>query len=257
MRIPNSFLTEFSSTPNELKAVCFMYSLINPFTAVDENGNFVIKVKQETLAKRCYVSVATVKRTVAKLMDKGFIMSAQRSIKCNGELGTYYYTIKKYPLNREYFTLAKRSLYMLSGKQFVVYCHCVKSSHKDVFFKSYSALASETGFKRSDVIRIIDNLVSDGFLAKYKRRTKAGDNTANVYLILYPTMTMVYFFKALKDKLSSSKQSETKKSLELWQQSKAQSNKIKNRFSKFIVTHINSFVKRFLKKVLGKVKFLI
>lgn len=256
MRIPNSFLTDFSDTPNEFKAVCFIYSLINPFTATDNDGNYILRIKQETLAKRCYISIATVKRIISNLIQKGFILKAERSVKQNGELGTTLYTVKKHAVNRRYFCITKRSLYMLAGKSFVVYAHCCSSAHKDKFFKSYTTLAEETGYRRSDIIRIIKELVSDGFLAKYKRRTKVGDNTANVYLILRPTFTMFYFAKALKTRLISNQKPETKKSLELFQQSKAHKQNLKKRFSKVIVTQTITFVKRFLKKILKKVNFL-
>lgn len=249
MRIPNCFLKDFVKTPNEFKAVCLLYSLINPFTATDDNGNYVIRVKQETLAKRMRVSIQTIRRIISSLSSYGFIISSSRTVKSNGELGTNVYTIKKYNLHKDYFVLTKRALNMVYGKSFVVYALCCKLAEENKFYKSYSELAELTGYKRSEVMHIIGLLVSDGLLAKYSKRTKAGDYTDNTYLVLHCSYLQYALNKAKKV-------SEQKKSLVPLVRNKAQQipyncNYLNNDYKSFF-----DKCQAFFKKILLKVGFL-
>ena len=67
MKIPNKLL-ELSR--NELMVACRLYSIVNRHTKLTTNG-YAVCIKQETIAASCGLSVATVKRVLKALSEKG------------------------------------------------------------------------------------------------------------------------------------------------------------------------------------------
>ena len=238
LRIPNSFLTDYSSTTTELKTVCFIYSLISKNTKIAPSGNYLMMIKQSTIAKACGVTVITIKRTMARLIEKGFILNCERSYKANGELGTYIYEIKKVSLERNYFCLERNSLYALSGKLFLVYafmCKLMESTTKS-FYQSYSDLSKMIGFSRSEIMYCINLLIKNKFLIKYKKLTKANDYTDNTYYIIPYIRGKIYCKK--KDSLVVS----TNKAI-------IHIKNLRKYFITYIINHIYQFVKHSPKKL--------
>ena len=63
-------------------------------------GEAVVYVKQATIAEKCCMrSVQTVAKVIHRLSEKGLVSPLNRAVKHDGYKGTYYYGIKKMPLN--------------------------------------------------------------------------------------------------------------------------------------------------------------
>lgn len=196
IRIPNSFLTDFEDRTAFRLAVAF-YSLINPTTGISkDNSCYIITVKQATLARISGLSVATVKRTLPKLVENGFISFKIRTHKANGELGTTLYYVRKNASDSAYFCVQRKALMQIgSSKAFYLYCLCCKlantacKSLARTFFHSYSDLADmvlECGISasRADVIGTIKELVEEYKLLQRERiKCKCGDYTDNKYTV--------------------------------------------------------------------------
>ena len=90
---------DFSMSDSELFVQAYLYS-IKGFTNLYGR---CVKVKQETIAKACKISTATVARALKSLMQKGIIINKVRSIKNNAHLSTCYYVLK--PVDESYFAI--------------------------------------------------------------------------------------------------------------------------------------------------------
>ena len=88
MKIPNKLL-ELSR--NELMVACRLYSIVNRHTKLTTNG-YAVCIKQETIAASCGLSVATVKRVLKALSEKGIITRA------NGCLGATHDDLQAFSL---------------------------------------------------------------------------------------------------------------------------------------------------------------
>lgn len=87
MKIPNKLL-ELSR--NELMVAYRLYSIVNRHTKLTTNG-YAVCIKQETIAASCGPSVATIKRVLKALSEKGII----RQTHANGCLGATHYDLQK------------------------------------------------------------------------------------------------------------------------------------------------------------------
>lgn len=184
MRIPNSFLTDFTSSA-ELKLACVFYGLINKNTKKNLLG-WEITVKQSTLAALCGLSESTIKRTLKSLKDKGFICSQKRSYICEHRLGTYTYTIKEVPVNSGYFNIQKKAIKRLTGTSFTVYAHFCKLADKHrKFFQSLNELCAIIRIGKKELTSIIAKLIKDKLIRRLRRMTRCGDYTDNIYFVTY------------------------------------------------------------------------
>ncbi len=184
MRIPNSFLTDFTS-PAELKLACIFYGLINKNTKKNLLG-WEISVKQSTLAALCGVSESTIKRALKSLKNKGFICSQKRSYVCEHRLGTYTYTIKDVPVNRRYFNIQKKAIRRLTGSSFKVYAHfCKLADKRGKFFQSLNELCDIIRIGKKELTIIISKLIKDKLIRRLRRMTRCGDYTDNIYFVTY------------------------------------------------------------------------
>lgn len=183
MRIPNSFLTEFRS-PSELKLACVFYGLIHKNTPKNLMG-YVITVKQETLARLCGCSIATVKRSLAALRANGFIKSQKRTRIIADKLGTYTYTIAEISTKSNYFNIDKRLIGRVNGQAFRVYAMFCKLSDSvtGAFYQSLNDLTELLAISKNELLRAIEKLVSLKLIRKRKKKTKVGDYTDNTYII--------------------------------------------------------------------------
>ncbi len=171
---------DFSMSDSELFVQTYLYS-IKGFTNLYGR---CVKVKQETIAKACKISTATVARALKGLMQKGIIINKVRSIKSNGHLSTCYYVLK--PVDESYFMVYRKALKLLSARLIKPYLFiCRSAKHKtNSCYQSYSDIAVATGIKRTDVLSIIKELNELGLIRKRKKITKSGDYTDNTYFVV-------------------------------------------------------------------------
>ena len=184
MKIPNSFLNELTNT--ELLVACRLYSAVNARTKLNSRG-YEISIKQETIAVSCCLSLSTVKRTLASLEHKGIILHKYRRPNVIGYLGTYRYSLKPFAFLSDYFFMHKRVFtYCLTPKQFKVYALFCKLRCNDIsrFYQSYSDLQGLTGIKRSELICLINELISKRLIRRQKKLTRCGDYTDNTYFVV-------------------------------------------------------------------------
>ncbi len=172
---------DFSMSDSELFVQTYLYS-IKGFTNLYGR---CVKVKQETIAKACRISTATVARALKGLMKKGIIINKVRSIKSNGHLSTCYYVLK--PVNESnYFMVYRKALKFLSARLIKPYLFiCRSAEHRtNSCYQSYSDIAAATGIKRTDILSIIKELNELGLIRKRKKITKNGDYTDNTYFVV-------------------------------------------------------------------------
>ena len=106
MKIPNKLL-ELSR--NELMVACRLYSIVNRHTKLTTNG-YAVCIKQETIAASCGLSVATVKRVLKALSEKGLITHQYRQTRSNGCLGATHYDLQAFSFLSDYFYMANAAI---------------------------------------------------------------------------------------------------------------------------------------------------
>jgi predicted transcriptional regulator len=183
MKIPNKLL-ELSR--NELMVACRLYSIVNRHTKQTTNG-YAVCIKQETIAASCGLSVATVKRVLKALSEKGIITHQYRQTRANGCLGATHYDLQAFSFLSDYFYMPNDVFKLgLSQKMFYAYALFCKlaDSNKRSFFHSYNDLAEMMQLKRSEVIELVGALIKTRLVFRTRRRTKAGDHTDNLYFIV-------------------------------------------------------------------------
>lgn len=193
---------DFSMSDSELFVQTYLYS-IKGFTNLYGR---CVKVKQETIAKACNISVATVTRALKSLIQKGIIINKVRSIKSNGHLSTCYYVLKPVDTSN-YFIVHRKALKQLSArliKPYLFICRSVDNKTNSCY-QSYSDIAAVTGIKRTDVISIIKELNDLGLIRKKKKITKNGDYTDNTYFVI--GFIVAKIFKKGQKKMSYLRQS--------------------------------------------------
>lgn len=230
MRIPNIILDEFKNA-TELKVACIFYSLISRRTKTNLMG-YEITVKQDTLCKYSCLSLPTVKKALAALADKGFILSQKRST-YDMRQGTYIYSIKKYDLSDNYF-LSDRPLFRrLNGQVFRVYMHfCRFAAGADrSFYHSYTDLSKKLGIDRREVVKAVNKLGELGLIFVRRKLTHEGDYTDNSYI--------VYRYRRGRIR----KQNKVKRLITSGNVVSPKKNSFINVYIAYILTHKNGFVK--------------
>lgn len=207
-KLPNAVL-ENSLNTSSLKVISYLYSLMY------HRKSAKVKIRQITIAERCSLSVATVKRCISTLEVKGFIIHKSRSVKRNGYLGTYTYTLL--PVGSKYFTVERKAFNMLQGKSYMLYLLMSKLKVTDKnceiptesFFHSLSDLSELTGYKRSEIMQLIKILCNKMMIWKSRRITRYGDHSENHYFvscsshkisITHSERFVKYFFKKIIEK---------------------------------------------------------
>ena len=245
MRIPNSFLTDFTSSA-ELKLACIFYGLINKNTKKNLLG-WEITVKQSTLAALCGFSESTIKRTIKSLKDKGFICSQKRSYVREHRLGTYTYTIKEVPVTSGYFNIQKKAIKRLTGTSFTVYAHFCKLADKHgKFFQSLNELCAIIRIGKKELTSIIAKLIKDKLIRKLRRLTHYGDYTDNIYFITYfadPLIIMAKIGKQRRKKVSPAYQNRGNNSMYHVQ------NDTYENFYEYSIPPLSVFVNTLLQKI--------
>lgn len=189
-RIPNSFLAMFDKAA-ELKLATVFYCLTNAQSEQALNGDYIISVSQETLAKLSGLSVSTIRRTTKKLCAKGFIISQHRPVSnrrtADGSLmlDKYNYIIKYIPRDKDYFCVDKAVLRKANGQAFVTYMLFCKLSERvsRAFYHSLTDLCTLLSFTRTELSKAIKKLVKLKLIRKFYKRTRLGDYTENSYAV--------------------------------------------------------------------------
>lgn len=184
MRIPNCFFEQYNDSKSEFIVACALYALINARTQLSRNG-YEICVKQDTLARKCKISLPTVRRVLSKLEDKGLITHKYRTENAVGDLGTYHYSIMQYSLKSNYTYVDSYFLSRIPNDLFYFYClFCrLADSRTHRFYQSLRDLQAITGFKKSKISCYIKRLILLNLIRKRKKRTRYGDYAHNVFTV--------------------------------------------------------------------------
>ena len=184
MRIPNSFFSEYNDSKSEFVVACRLYGFINARTRLSRNG-YEICVKQETLARKCNISLSTVRRVLGQLEQKGLITHKYRTENAVGDLGTYHYSIKQYDTKKDYTYVDGYFLARVPNDLFYIYClFCrLADSRTQRFYQSLRDLQALTGLKRSRISGYIKRMLLLKLIRKRKKRTRCGDYAHNVFTV--------------------------------------------------------------------------
>lgn len=164
-------------TPTQRQVLVMMYS-------VDINGKGWVKIRQSRLAEMCNCSVATIKRAIEQLIEKGYIYNKIRTERNDRWLGTYIYILPKVA-KKGYFYVNRNALKLLNSVQtrmYLYFCKCARNAKKD-FWHSFNDIANALHLKRNAVINTIKELVSLKVINKDVRKTSKGDYAENYYTI--------------------------------------------------------------------------
>lgn len=138
-------------------------------------GEAVVYVKQATIAEKCCMrSVQTVAKVIHRLSEKGLVSPLNRAVKHDGYKGTYYYGIKKMPLNSGYFFVDRKALAQLAPRQMFVYLFLCKSFdvRRNDCWNSYNDISEQTGMKRETVVQTIRELVQRHLVVRMRRKSR-------------------------------------------------------------------------------------
>ena len=179
--IPNS-LIETKMLSSDLAVAIFLYSVGQAYGNENLLG-LAVKVKQETIAAACSMSVESVSRAVKRLQERGSIIAKERRINRKGHLGTYTYTLKA--IAGRYFRMCRSVAKLLEPKELRIYAlMCkLKGSVSNMFYHSYSDLAKMIGIGRSEIIKLIKRLIDLNVIHRLHQRTRQGDFGENRYYI--------------------------------------------------------------------------
>lgn len=148
------------------------------------------RVKIETIALRCNMSVSNIKRALEELQHKKLIQKCEcwGYIPSNGKqlrrrLANEY-IIK--PLSGGFFMLDKRFLMSCRDNYaLMVYCALLRHANKHgMSFPSISRIAEETGLSRTTVIRKVSILKQGGYINKRRYVRKCGCYGNNNHTVL-------------------------------------------------------------------------
>ena len=171
--LPNS-LIEKKMLPSDFAVAAFLYSMAQAYGNKNLYGIYV-KVKQTTIAEACGISVESVARATKRLITSGVIISRERCVKANRHLSTYTYTLAE--IGSRFFRVDRKAAKRLTAKElrcYCAFCKCKQNSSK-MFFHSYSDLAKMLGMKRSELMAIVDKLISLKVIHKRYQVTSCGD----------------------------------------------------------------------------------
>ena len=160
-KLPNNIF-DYKLSANELIVISFLYSILGHNNLLGK----CVKVKQATIAKRCFLSVQVVARCLDSLMRKDLITSKIRAVKGNGHLSTCSYVLKDFNEKANYFTIDRKIFGFLNAKQMRIFLFLSKciDVEKNECFNSYTDISNDLHMKRSDVIDIIAELSKLGFV---------------------------------------------------------------------------------------------
>ena len=183
--IPN-FLIENSNLSDSAFAVgLYLYSQHHSYGRNTDDAS-IVKVKQETIASFCGISVDTVQRACHALIAEGIIIGRTRE--CHDhKLGTYTYELHKFDQACDSYTyIYMRALTRLTAKEMHLYALFAKfkANYTNEFFHSLKDVSLALKASKAKVIALIKKLIEIGLVRKQLRKTNKHDYTENKYFVV-------------------------------------------------------------------------
>jgi len=171
-RLSNSIF-DLGLNAQEMSVYAYLCSLPSDYRTL--RGMDIVKVKQATIGLNCGLkSLQTVAKVMAALTAKQLIEPQQRSHKRNGQKGTYSYAVKKLPTGSSYFLMERRVFGQLTPHQMLVYLFLCKAYSPSLgdSWNSYNDISEQTGMKRENVVRIVQELIDKKLIVRSRRRSR-------------------------------------------------------------------------------------
>lgn len=164
----------------QMQVLAVMYSLA-PFKTNR------VKVRQSVLAKKCGCSEITIRRAVAALYDKGYIVSMTRDDRYASDntrlLGTYTYVLAPIK-SKGFFYVSRKALELLDKVQTRVYLFICKCSRKTMdCWQSFSDIAAKLRLARNSVVNTIRELVAKQVIERVHNHSSDGSFNDNTYVL--------------------------------------------------------------------------
>lgn len=163
----------FRLDAQEMSVYAYLCSL--PTNQYTLSGEKIIRVKQSTIAQKCGIkAVQTIARIITRLAEKGLAEPLERSVKANRHKGTYSYSVKELPTDKEYFFVDRYIFGKLIPRQLMIYLFICKSYSPELrdSWNSYNDISEQTGMKRETVIQTINELSDMKFIVRSRRKAK-------------------------------------------------------------------------------------
>ena len=178
----------FRLNAQEMSVYAYLCSL--PATRYLIGGEKIISVKQSTITQKCRIkAVQTVAKIIARLAEKGLAEPVERSVKANRYKGTYSYSVKVLPTEKEYFFVDRYIFGNLIPRQIMIYLFICKSYSPQLndSWNSYNDISEQTGMKRETVIKTIRELSDMKFIVRCRRKAKTNKRVFvdNHYQIIF------------------------------------------------------------------------
>ena len=184
--IPNFYIENKNLSDSTFAVGLYLYALHHSYGENTLDAS-VVKVKQETIAASCGLSVDTVQRACASLITEGYIIDRTRAVRRDRTLGTYTYALRKFDCNRDKYTLiARRAIERLTAKETHLYALFAKYRANDTntFYHSLQDVSVALAASRAKVIALIKKLIELGLVRKQLRKTRYRDYGENRYFVV-------------------------------------------------------------------------
>ena len=172
----------------EMSVYAYLCSLPSLQDMLD--GAATVYVKQSTIAANCGIrATQTVSKIIARLTDKGLVEPVKRAVKANRHKGTYTYAVKHLPLDGGYFFVERKVFGKLTPRQMLIYLFLCKSysTKLNICWNSYTDIAEQTGMKREQIIRTVQELIELHLIVRSRRKARENNRVFidNHYLIIF------------------------------------------------------------------------
>ncbi len=184
--IPNFYIENTNLSDSTFAVGLYLYALHQSYgeNTIDAS---IIKVKQETIATFCGLSVDTVQRACANLIAEGYIIDRTRAVRQDRTLGTYTYALRKFDCTCDRHTfIALRAIKRLTAKETHLYALFAmwRANNANTFYHSLQDVSAALTASKAKVITLIKKLIEIGLVRKQLRKTRCGDYTENKYFVV-------------------------------------------------------------------------
>lgn len=184
--VPNELIKNSNLSDSTFAVGLYLYALHQSYgeNTIDAS---VVKVKQETIAAFCGLSVDTVQRACVSLIKEGFIIDRTRAVRRDRTLGTYTYALRKFDCTRDRHTfIALRAIKRLTAKEMHLYALFAmwRTNNTNTFYHSLQDISVALTVSKAKVIALIKKLIELRLVRKQLRKTKCGDFTENKYFVI-------------------------------------------------------------------------
>lgn len=164
-------------TASQMRILAMLYSL-------NRSIKYRVKVRQSAIAKKCGISISSVKRNIDELWRKGYILGKIRQLRDDGTLGTYTYILPEIA-KTGYFYVSRKALDQLNKTQTRMYlflCKCARSKTYDCW-NSFNDIAKALKISRNSAVKCIRELVELKVIEKRHNLSRNGAFYDNTYVI--------------------------------------------------------------------------